>query len=100
MKKISFFSKNKQKNLYGAAGGGGGGGGGGGAGGGVSRLYIVTSSQHFVPRASLWKKRSKLFLLKQQVANTGKILLLLVISLVCQRSIKVIKVINFLTGLN
>ena len=32
-----FFSKNKQKNLYGA----GGGGGGGGAGGGESRLYIV-----------------------------------------------------------
>jgi hypothetical protein len=27
LKKISFFSKNKQKNLYGAAGGGGGAGG-------------------------------------------------------------------------
>ena len=33
-----FFSKNKQKNLYGG-GGGGGGGAGGGAGGGESRLY-------------------------------------------------------------
>ena len=40
---ISFFSKNKQKNLYGGGGAGGGGGGGGaGGGGGVSRLYIVT----------------------------------------------------------
>ena len=35
MKKKSFFSKNKQKNLS------GGGGGGGGGGGDESRLYIV-----------------------------------------------------------
>ena len=36
-----FFSKNKQKNLY----GGGGGGGAGAGGGGVSRLYIVMNNK-------------------------------------------------------